>query len=343
MPSFPVYGFTPALGTPVPAVTKRTQLVAEVTPGTTPGSPSWKRMPTLMITPGQKFGVEKFRGQGYKYPSQVILGKEWVDFKYDGAATFAELAYIWSSYVSNAAITTLGTTAKQWAFTPQPNNPDAGTTYSMQHGDSTGGWAMTYGRFASCTMTITRDGVKVSGEGLGQYWNTGVTLGSSPTTVENVPLIANTVNVSLDTVYGSLGTTQLKSPFEIEVGFPNRFNPIFPLNTTSAGHAGDVEIPSEPTLKMKIAADAQSDALVAQLRVAGLYYLQIQIISAIQADAAGPTFYSLFLTFPIQVGDHGGFSDSGGIYVADWTENMVVDVTNNFIWKANLINKTASL
>ena len=337
------YNYTPAIATPVAAVTKRSQIVLETTPGTTPGSPTWKRMPTLMITPSPAFTTTKFRGQGFKYPSQVVEGKEWVTAKYEGAATFAELCYILSSYGKPATITTIGTTAKKWAFVPDPNNPDGGSTYSLQHGDSTGGWSTTWLQFASVVLNMTRDAIKVSGDCLGQYWNTGITLGSSPTTIENVPLIGNTVDVGLDTSFANIGNTQIKSPFEIEISLPNKFQAVFPLNTAAPGHAGTVEIPTEPTVKMKIAADAASDALIGYLRGASVIYMQIDVVSAVVADVTAPTFYSAQFQMPLQVGDGGGFSEDNGVYVAEWTNNIVVDTANNFIWKANLVNKMAAL
>lgn len=343
MAQTPVYGFTPTVGTPVSALTKRSQLVPEVTPGTTPGSPAWKRMPTLMIVPGPKLETQKFRGQGFKLPSNVIEGKEWVTFKFDGAATFGEMAYILNSYGLTVTPTTLGTTGKQWLFNPSVVNPDPVTTYSIQHGDTVRGWQMNYGQFASLTMNITRDGVKVSGDGLGQLWQTAVTLGVAPTTIENVSIMSNTCNISMDTTFGALGTTQLTGAYEIEVGLPNKFSPIFPLNTGAQGHAGTVEIATEPTVKLKLAADAQSDAFIAQIRAAGVYYTQIQIISAVQADVAAPTMYSLFWQFAIQLGEGGGFVEKDGVYVADWTQNVVVDTVNSLAWKATLINKLASL
>ena len=337
------YSYTPAIATPVAAVTKRSQLVLEVTPGTTPGSPVYKRMPTLMITPAPAFTTTKFRGQGFKYPSQVVEGKEWVTGKYDGAATFAELAYILSSYAKPATITTIGTTAKKWAFLPDTSNPDGGSTYTVQHGDSTSGWSSTYFQFASVVLNITRDAIKVSGDCLGQFWNTGVTIAASPTLIENVPLIGNTVDVGLDPTFGAIGSTQIKSPFELEINLPNKFQAVFPLNTAAPGHAGTVEIATEPTIKLKIAADAASDALITNLRGASVLFLQVDVVSAVVADVTAPTFYSFQFQAPLQVGDGGAFSEDNGVYVAEWTTNIVVDTADGFVWKCNLVSKTAAL
>jgi hypothetical protein len=332
-----------ALSTPVAAVSKRTQLCVETTPGTTPGSPTWKRMPTLMIMPAPKFESTAFRGQGFKYPSQKLKGKESVVFKYEGATTLAELCYIFSSYGKPATITTVGTTAKQWAFVPDPTNPDGGTTYSVQHGDSARAWSFTYARFASVTLNITRDAIKVSGDGLGQYWNKGIAIAANPTIVENVPIIGAQVDVFLDTAYGSIGTTQLTAPYEVEIALPTKYNATFPLNTGAPGHGGDVEIASEPTVKIKLGANAESDALVDHIRGADVLYMRIVATTPDVADSAAPTYYSFQFDMAIQVSDGGDMEESAGAYVANWTNNLVVDTVNGFIWKATIINKTAAL
>lgn len=350
----PIPTYTPTLAATVPSVDKRTQLVVETTPGLVPHAGVWKRLPNLTITPGPKFASTKFRGQGYKYPSQILEGKEYATFKYDGPASYAELCYILSSYLALPTIATVGTTGKSWPFSAQTTNIDGGKTYSLQHGDSTNWWLMTYARFASLTMNITRDAIKVSGEGLGQYFYTSggapkddgaatVTWQATPTVIENVPFLGNQIDCSLDTSYANMGNTQLKSAFELEVAFPNKFNPTWPLNTGSGGHGGDVEIATEPTVKLKLAANADSDALVNDIRAAQQLFAQVVAVSPVVADSAAPTYYSMILDLALQVAEGGDFSDSAGVYVADWTTGLVVDSVDNFIWAATLVNKTAGL
>lgn len=351
----PIPSYTPTLAATVPSVDKRTQIAVENTPGLVAHAATWKRLPNLTITPGPKFKTTKYRGQGYKLPSQILEGSEYATFKYDGPASYAELCYILASYLSTPTVATIGTTAKSWPFVAQTTNIDGGPTFSIQHGNAVNWWLLTYGRFASLTMNITKDAIKVSGDGIGQRFytsgaapkddggSTTVTWQTSPTAVENVPFLGNQINASLDTSYAALGNTQLKSAFEIEIAFPNKFNPTFPLNTGNLGHGGDVEIATEPTVKLKLAANADSDALVGDIHAATELFMQVAAVSPAIADATAPTYYSMLLNMAMQVAEGGDLSDSAGVYVADWTAGLVVDSVDNFVWSATVVNKTAGL
>ena len=154
--------------------TQRTQIIPEVTPGTKLAAT--RRLPNLSIMPAPVGQTVSFRGQGFKYPSSQVYGKEWTGLTYDGAASYGELPYILASLLGAATPSAVGTGGYLWTFNHSMTLPDTAQTYTVEHGDPTTGANFGYGLFDGCTFTLTRDSFKINGTGIGQLWNSGFTM-----------------------------------------------------------------------------------------------------------------------------------------------------------------------
>ena len=156
--------------------TQRTFLTPEVTPGTLLAAT--KRLPNLTIMPSIVASTVPFRGQGFKYPSSQVIGKESTGLTYDGAASYGELPYLLASLLGAATPSPIGTGGYLWSFAHSMTLPDSPQTYTMEHGDPTIAGRFGYGIFDAITFTLTRDSFKVNGTGIGQQWQAGFTMSS---------------------------------------------------------------------------------------------------------------------------------------------------------------------
>src|SRR5687768_754043 len=97
-----------------------------------------KRLSALSLLPNVKANVQRFRPQGYKYPTVTALGKEWTEAPLTGVPTYTEIVYPLSSVLGTAVITTPGggTTSRLWTFNPSTTTDDAPKTFTIEMGSA---------------------------------------------------------------------------------------------------------------------------------------------------------------------------------------------------------------
>lgn len=227
--------------------TTRAQIVAEATPGVTPGSPTYKRLPELTIIGGPAVTSSSYRGQGYKVQTLEALNMEWSQWSIDGAMTFDELTYTMASALQLVTPVQQGAAqnsgAYLWTMQPSTSNPDPAATYAVQVGDDiNGGWMSNFFVVDGCTWTFSRKEVKLSGTALGRSWVNGVTIAAlgSLTEIPKIPVLPSNVAAYLDT-NPTTPTLLLPNAWSAELSMTGRWVPYYPLSGSSGTSTNDVQ------------------------------------------------------------------------------------------------------
>lgn len=294
----------------------RAQLVAEVVPGTTPGSPVFKRLPQLTIIGGPATDSNEYRGQGYKAATSEALTKEWSQWSIDGGFGFDELTYILSSLlqlVTPVAGTSTAAGSYTWTMLPSPSNPDPAQTYSVQVGDDVnGGWQANFCVIDGATLTVDRKEVKVSGTMIGQVWQTGATIAALGTVTEIPKILCLPTYATCYLDYSATTPTLLlPNDFSVELSITGRWVPVWPLELPTG-------TPTSAVQTITVAGSPTNSTLT----LYGLPYSQSMTFAMDVTPAAMATAINTLLGAG-SVAVAGSYAaGSGGTYILTWGGNF---------------------
>jgi hypothetical protein len=325
------------------SVAQGLQFGVETTPGT--AVPASKLLNSVALDPGIKVAMQDFRPTGQKYSSIVVPGKEWMEAKLSGVASYSELQYILTSIGTFAAPVQQGaTTAWKWTLIPAGRAADTIKTFTVQHGDpNTRAEQWTFGVFSELDINFSRDGVTLGGMMLGQKITDGATMTASPTAIEIQPILPTDVSVYLDPTSGALGTTKLSRVVHANVKISSRFNPVWTLDSANGSYVAVVETVPSVECELLVEADANGMALLTQLRGGSPQYLRINATSANLAGTAFP--YVFLFDMAAKVSAVSDYSDEQGLYAITFTEKAFYDSAwgTGQAWQATLTNKQTAL
>lgn len=323
------------------SLTQGVQVGVEATPGTNVAAN--KKFISIGITPAVQMDPNRFRPMGSKYQTVVTPGKEWVEADIEGAGSYSELLWFFSSLIQNpAAPTTLDTSARQWSFTSAASAEDTVKTLTVEQGGVVRAHKFNYGVVTELELTFNRDAVEVGGAMMGQRLSDNITLTVGPTTPPQAPILPTHVDVYLDNTSAGLGTTKLLRVLEATWTLGDRFNPLWVLNSTLSSYAAHVESEPNAQVTLLMEADAEGMAQLTQMRAGSTKFLQIKATSTELAGAA-TQMYELKLDTAVKVAEVGDFSDEDGVYAIEWTFDMVYDGTWGKAFNVDLINKETTL
>ena len=327
------------------ALVQVVQIGAEsvATPGTAVAA--GKKLQSLSIEPGIQTDIDTFRAQGWKWPSLAVQNKEWTEARLTGKPTYDEIIYPLSSLVATdtPAAVTATATAQLWSFESDSDGVDTPQTYTVQHGDSTTARRFTYGLVTGLSFDISRDSFDYSGNMIGQLLTTGITLTSTTSTIPLIPISPNKLDVYLDTVAASLGTTQLTRSFNANIDVSSRFGQVWPIDSSETSFAAHVE--SEPTgsLRLKVAADATGEGYLTQLRTGTSRYLRIEATGDNIETGDPDTAYRITMDFALKFTDVAPYSDEDGLFMMEYTADIMHDATWGKAFQIDVVNTQTSL
>lgn len=312
------------------------QIGVEATAGTAVAAN--KRLSALSLLPNVKANVQRFRPQGYKYPTVTALGKEWTEAPLSGVPTYTEIVYPLSSVLGTAVIDTPvgGTASRTWTFTPSTTVDDAPKTFTIEMGSAVRAHRITYGIVDNFILNFDRDDTSLSGSVLGRRIEDGITLTPTPTEVALVPAIGAQFSVYMDSTSGGLGTTKLLRVLNGSFKIQNRFGPLWVVDAAQASWVTHLEL--EPTLEfeMTVEADAAGMGLLSNMRAGDTRFFRIAAAGPI---IEGALSYQIIIDFAGKVGEINDFSDEEGVYAikyviagvhdGTWGKSMQVIVQNN--------------
>jgi hypothetical protein len=317
------------------------QVGAEATPGTNVAAN--KKFVTVGVESGVKVSIVDFTPEGSKFATTVFPGMEWTEFKLNGIGSYSELLWIFSSVlVTPPAPTVVDTSARKWIFAPNSFAADIATTLSMEQGDTVRAQKWAYGLVTDMELKINRQGIALSGQGIGQKMSDGITLTASPTTPPTVPIFGNEIDIFLDPTFGALGTTKLLRVLDATITVGSRFVPVWVMNTANASYVAHVEVNPTTEMKLIVEADTQGMGLLTNLRAGSTNFIRINATSPTLAGAS-TQFYQMQWDAAIKVKDAAAFSDQNGIYAIEWTFEQVYDAGFGKAMNVSLWNKELTL
>ena len=297
------------------------QVGVESTPGTEVNAN--RALTALLIEPGPKVDISKYRAMGWKVPSVSSLNKEWVEADLSGAITYSEIVYPLASLLGRPT-PTLGTVAYNWTFNVNPTSQDAPATFTVEQGSSLRAHLFTYGLVNSLGLKFSRDGNEISGTMIGQALQDGITMTASPTTIALIPVQPTEVSVRLaDTYAGLAAATPLSRALEVNLNIDNRFGMLYSLNGSSSW-IEPVEL--EPGLKadLLMEANAEGMGLLTTMRAGAMKFMRV---SCDGANIATSEPYLLQIDAALRVMDVSKFEDNQGVYAVRWSFEMFYDTT----------------
>lgn len=323
------------------SVTQGVQLGVEAVPGD--GAPADLIVNSFTIEPGVKVNMQKFRPTGQKVDSIIVPGKEWVESKVTGIGSYTELQYLLAGVLSPNSVPQPAAdgAAELWHFKLNARTPDTVQTYSFEQGDANHAHKFGYGLLQELGLTFTRDSAAISGTLVAQALQDGVAMTANPTSLPEVPILSNEVDVYLDTAFGSLGSTKLSRAFKATFKLGSKANPVWTLNSQEGSFASHVEAVPGISLALLVEADTQGMGNLAHMRQGDTLYCRVQCTSAQDADALKP--YQFTLDGAFKVADVADFSDEDGVYAIEFTLGSVYDATNDLALEATLRNTQAAL
>lgn len=317
------------------------QIGPEVTPGT--GVAAGKMLGALELTGGIKAENKAFRPTGHKYASFVVPGKEWVEMKLSGQATYGEIVYPLCSILKNVSPTADGTLPKLWTFAPALSAEDTVKTYTVEQGSAVRAHKFTYGLVTEFGLKFTRDGCEMSGTMIGQRITDAITLTSTPAAIEDpyFPIAGTQIDLKLaDSWAGLTAASVFARMLSAEWKIAERFKPLWVLDSSKTSWVAHVETPPKVQLKILVEADATGMALLDLMRAGTGKWARIACTGAL--IEAGKN-WSLQIDGAYNVLEAAEWKDEDGVYAIEWTLEAVYDATATKTIEVIVRNKVASL
>lgn len=284
--------------------------------------PANRKLLAVSLIPQDRTEAEAFRALGNKYPSLVTLNKEWGELAIEGKLTYNEILYLLSSLISQPTpVQQGGTAAYKWTFTSDTDGEDAGKTFTIEQGDANNAWRYAGVRVSGLTFTFNRSAVGISGSGLGEAVETGITLTATPTSMTPRPVLPTHLSFKMaDTQAGLAGASAMTRGFSMEFALMDKIGLAWPVGQDAVA----VETVPGFSAKLKLATDTTGVALITTMRAGSTKWFQIKATGAL---IAAPYYYDFQLQFPAQILDPGEMADESGIYAMEYNLAPVHDAT----------------
>lgn len=308
------------------------QIGVESTPGT--AVPANKKLLSVSMIPTPQVEVKPFKAMGNKYSSFASLNKEWAGLKIDGVPTYNELVYLLSSLLHYSAPVQQGTTtAYKWSFSSNTSAADVGKTFTIEQGDGNYAWRVAGAKVSGLTLSFPRSEVKVSGNGIGQEFEIGITLTTNPTSLTPVPILPTHVKFYMaDTQAGLASAQALTKSFSMEYSLTDKFGLAWAVGQDPQAVEGE----PNASAKIVVATDAEGMGLITALRNASTKWFRIEATGETIAETYKHKFT---LDFPAQIDNVNDPTNLENVYTVEfgllpihdsaWGKSMKIDIITN--------------
>jgi hypothetical protein len=326
------------------SVIEHVQIGQETTPGTAVAAPTTVRSTSVQFGIGGDNDV--FRPDGHKFNALVVPNMEWSTFALNGKPTYTELCYWLEALLGHVSPTQPGGTSLTYLRTYTMADTALATpkTLTIQKGSPVRAEKMAYATLTDLGLTFSRkNGLTLTGQGLGQLFTDGITLTASPTDVPLVPLIGKQLNCFIDPDSADLGATKLLRAFSIEPSITGAYGPLWAIDSSQASFASLIDLAPGTACKVTLEADATGMGYLANYRAGSTMFLRISATgAAIETVAGTPPVdydYSFILDLALGVskapnvdGDLDGVSiveyDCEFVQDSTWGKSMNIQVQN---------------
>jgi hypothetical protein len=314
------------------SINQKTQIGVESVSGTAVAAS--KSLECFSFEMGIEAEVDFFRATGRKYPSVQEESQEWTSFTMDGNADYNGLIYPLSGVAGAATVAAYNSsaTAKGWTYTPPISGNASPKTFTFEQGDSVRAHKYAYGLFNKFGYKFDRKSFTVSGEGIGQELDDGISMTSNPTAVALAPAIGKHINVYLDAASADLGTTQLMRVISGEFSMDGVYGPAWFLNRSDASWSTHIDMEPKSTFKLLVEANSSGMAFLdTYLRSGATAYIRVEAQGAqIASDGGGGSdpVYNLFQhDMAVKFDKPDKFSDADGVFAIQWNMQIVEDLS----------------
>src|SRR3954454_24687330 len=263
------------------------QIGAETTPGTSVSA--GKLLNYLNFEPTFWAGdFQVMKPMGQKVASSAAPGQDYTTWGLSSdVGSYSEFVYPFCSLFQNVTPTTVDTSARLWTFVPTGRAEDTIKTYTVETGSPTRAQKSTYVLVTGIEQTWNRtNGITTSGTAIGQNIQDNITLSSSPTAVEDQPILPVHLDVFLDSTSAGIGVTKLTRDFNAVFRYQNARAAIWPLNSTLASYAAHVETAPTVQIELTVEADSQGMGPLPTARAGTIQYIRLSAVSTVLAGAA---------------------------------------------------------
>ena len=296
-----------------------TQLGSEGTAGV--GALAGTILPALAFALDPDATFQEIAPMGYKYPTEVVIGKEWTTFDVSGFGCFNCIIYPLSGVMGTATITSGSVVT--WAFAPSSTAADTDKTYTIENGSSTRAVRATYGRLTGFGYHIDREKIEISGGGFAQRLAEGTTLTGTPKTVTLAPMLPQNADLYLDTASGSLGNSKMTRVLSVDYELADKANPLWVVNSANTSFVADVEAKPKATLKLVVEHDAANGGtLFSYMRAGTRLFGRVKVTGD---TISGGTAYTFQHDMALEVADAPKFGDQDGVRTLEYTYDVVHD------------------
>lgn len=158
----------------------QTRIVRETSYGSTPVSPTFKRINGFGVTLAPTIETDPFAAPGQLVPGLVLVNDDFSEGSIEGRVDYNGLAYVWASLFGQPTITDLGGSpnAYQWEWLWKGRKPNRPVPYTIHYGFPESADVATGFIFNSMEISGGRaDGFDVSGDGFAKALLAGQALG----------------------------------------------------------------------------------------------------------------------------------------------------------------------
>jgi hypothetical protein len=281
-----------------------------------------KKLLSVTMKPSPQTETSPFRAMGNKYASFVSLNKEWTSINIEGQPTFNEIVYLLSGLMHYAApVKQSATAAYKWTFVSNTSAADVGKTFTIEQGDASRAWRVAGARVSGLTFDFGRNEVRVSGNGVGEQLETGITLTATPTALSPAPILPTMLKFyTADTQAGLASASALGNSFSMQWSLTDKFGLAWPVGQDA------VAVEGEPNASGKIvlATDAAGLGLIATLRAASTKWFRIEATGGLIATSY---YQKLTIDFPAQIESVGDPTDTDNVYTMEFGLKPIHDAT----------------
>lgn len=304
-------------------VSETIQVGLESTPGTAVAAPTNLRSVSVMLKmPGS---ADLFRPDGHKFNVLAEDNAEWTAFDLNGKPTYTEICYLLAPMFGNPAPASSGVAVKTRTYEMLDTTILTPITLTIEKGSSVRAERITYGLLTDFALSVTRaNGLTLTGAGIGQLYQDGITKTVSPVDVPLVPMMGKHFDVFVDSSSASLGTTKMLRAFKVESSLAGVYGPIWPINSALTSFGAHVDLAPTTAVRLTLEADAAGSAYLTQFRAGTTIFLRVKATGAV-IDTAIP--YSFTWDSALLVKSVSPDEDESGVVTMTYETELTKDST----------------
>lgn len=207
---------------------------------------------------------EMFRPDGRKFNALSTLNQEWSTFAINGKATYTEILYALEMMYGHPSPSSSGVAVKTRVYTMADTTLLTPRSMTIEKGSSVRAQRIPGAILVDHVMNFSRkNGITITGNGIGRLFEDGATLTASPADVALIPLVGKQLNIYIDTTGAGLGTTKLLRAFSLENTMNGVYGPIWAIDSAQTSYTGHVDLAPTTGARLMVEADATGMAYLA--------------------------------------------------------------------------------